>query len=358
MDFREARHPSSFLNANFRKDVSCGELVEELSNPTLTLQKERSKIHILIVNLLYKYLAEYLELDPNDLEGIYRGFKERFERDGPLAAAIHDPLHPNRYTDQFALNCLADIPATAAIFREIIFGETWAKPPKRFYSVEFGSGTGILTLASAILGRRSGLEKPQSVGYECQTQAVECSRRTLSHLLRPDEFHIEHVDLLAGRNSQKAIQQMREIMRPNPVLWIAEIVNVVTGGFRLLDRNPSGKANYKLIMDGDRESLATLGKNMSIDPFIPVLHYTLQADPQFPQKVEEGRVRMWPDPVHRRFYPDPKGNTTIVLTTDICPNRIPLHRIGHEFGMYETIGGFRRFRPMEEVKKATRVFRD
>ena len=111
----------------------------------------------LILNLVSKYIARYLELDETNFSDISKGVQDTLRNRGCEDFEIFQQMFTNSpgVTDIFAIQCLADLRSTAAIVKEIIFKGINPKSREVAINHDFGSGSEILMLAAYIHSKRN-----------------------------------------------------------------------------------------------------------------------------------------------------------------------------------------------------------
>lgn len=175
-------------------------LVNELSDSKLEVERDRERINALVMSLVIQYLGEYLGVASKDPYEIgKKAYERKMEmrqknRNENLAyrllmVGITGETDMSTGDDRAAMDCLIDTASTAALFKEVAFNNSFQRE-RDFVGADFGSGTGILTLASSIAGRRSGAVSAFTVGLDREEMCVQRSMQVLSRALAPQEFNI------------------------------------------------------------------------------------------------------------------------------------------------------------------------
>lgn len=316
--------------ANYLTETPLLDDVERLCDPSLSSSDRRIQVNELVLNVVVKYLAEYLEIQYETIEEMRKQIrlklKESFECDRRFNPFISGVQVSNIYGDKpgvdaFPLRCHADIQKTAAIFKEIAFNQRFESDGS-FSGIDLGSGTGILTLAMVIAAKRKKVEKIEAYGFEVRKRTAEKSRSALASLFG-NEVKVEHTDLYVENNLRRALAKGHNY-------WVSETVVSNT-----LSATPFLDIFKKDLGISDLDLLFRR-KEKHTDPFVEILMGTLKEDPEFFDKVRDGKIAMFPDIASGLFRPN-KENTRIILSTG--PKRIlPLHSVGQEFRNYEGMG--------------------
>jgi len=131
----------------YQEGASIVEIIEELSDTELTLESDNERINLLCINLAVKYLAKYLRVDDTNPDNLYLELQKQVN--GMIDKWSAEGTSSN--SDNLAVECLSDVQTTAAILKEIIFNEDFQLgDEERFFGLNLGSGTGILSVALSV----------------------------------------------------------------------------------------------------------------------------------------------------------------------------------------------------------------
>lgn len=317
----------------------------ELSDPGLKYDRNREQVNDLVMNVVIKYLAKYLNVRSRTIKGV-RGQLKALIDESREDNKTHNPMLTGQYVeniygyrpgvDYFPLSCHGDIRKTAALFKEIAFSDAFLQGnPKRYTGLDLGSGTGILTLAALMMGRRLGIENVLCIGIEQRGLSVSRSRQALKKL-SCKEVNIVQTDLMK--------EGLLERLMRSPTAWVSETIlgHTEHSTPRLdLEREDLGLT--------DIERRKQLNQRKS-DPFVLLLQKTIELMPEFAEKVRAGKIVMFPDVFNGLYRPN-KHNSTLRLRTG-TDEPLKLHEIGKEFEEYEELGlGVERWR--EEKREAS-----
>lgn len=311
-------------------------LVDTLSDRSLDANRHREKVNSLVMSLVIQYLGEYLKVlsrDPREIGRATREKKEtmRTRMSGGnftkklLTGSLAGDVDAGRTNDDFpGLDCLMDTASTAALFKEIAFNGRFEKRGQ-FIGADFGSGTGILTLATAIAGRRSGAQAPFTMGLDREAESVRRSTEVLSRLLGPKEVMMSTADICSPN-------LIRTLFHGLPLSFlVSETVSDETPSMHIVGGN--------LEHSRQPDNLLTAGMrllNTALEPYFEVLDATMKERPGFLQDLRKGTTAMFPDFVNGDFVPDGRKGATLKLRTSPSPEvpmRLP--NVGAEFYSYE-----------------------
>lgn len=320
------------------------EVTDQLSDKALNHQREREKVNQLVINLVVKYLAAYMEIAATAPEGIQVGIRQR----------MHDVKHGTEgqqfmleslqqafmlggggeigaTTDRFGLESLIDTGATAAIVKEIIFNRDFDTKAGEFTGVDLGSGTGILTLAMIIAGQRSKARRVEVIGFEKSSEAIRKSGRLLQQLIDPRRTKVLTMrgDILDPRLHEAYGEQ-------NPQMWVSETISTHTP---MMDVFSNG-----VQIPNDASTAIFMAQNIQMDPFPVVVDRAVTANPQMYKDVLTGRTAMFPNVINGLYKPN-GDHGSIHLKTGVG-RRVKLNQIGQEFD--------ERFEPIINEKNAKR----
>ena len=307
-------------------DRSLRSDTESLSDPKLNFETHRTEVNDIIINLVIKYLASYLKVAHTDILTMRRKIhcmltqKQSSDSD-PLILAQYGTDIAGEGSDNFPVRCLADIQQTAAIFKEIAFNESF-DANGRFVGIDWGSGTGILTLAMAISARRQEIDERLSIGVDVRELAANNSRRVLKEALGNGEAKILCKDILKSRILQ-------DLLKKHPLhFWVSETISRATPPIDL-ERRDFGLTTREIMYRDYHEA--------SDDPFPEFLDKTMNVLPDFLDRVRVGETAMFPDIANQLYYPH-RGWSLLTLNTGL-KKPLRLTDIGREFEGYEDLGG-------------------
>ncbi|MBN2096219.1 hypothetical protein JW752_02350 [Candidatus Peregrinibacteria bacterium] len=299
--------------------------VDALSDPKLDFEADRTEVNELVMNLAIKYLAAYLEVAPADI-AVMRGkihraiARRKSSQANPLIVQQYGVDMAGEGSDDFPVRCLADSRQTAAIFKEIAFADRF-KANGRFVGVDWGSGTGILTLAMAIAARRQRISERLSIGVDLRERAVRHSRRVLKFALDSNETQIICSNILKSRI-------LPDLLKKHPLhFWVSETISRTTPPIDF-ERRDFGFTPREIMYRDKYEA--------SDDPFPEFLGQTMNAMPDFLGRVRRGEIAMFPDIANRLYYPH-KEHSLLTLKTGL-KTALRLEDVGREFKDYEDLG--------------------
>ncbi len=310
-------------------------LVDELSDRKLDVNRHREHVNKVVMSVVIQYLGQCLKVPSRDPREIGKKTRERKaaikekrirENFGQkmVENALKGDEHSGRtHDDSPGLHCLMDTAASAALFKEVAFTDRFVAPGQ-FFGIDLGSGTGILTLATAIAGRRSGVQS-YTVGLDRETDSVRQSTEILSRLLSQREFIIQAADI-------RMPGLLNAVFNGLPLsLWVSETISVLTPSMKI--------QNGDLTRTGapdDLHSLMVQVINNVMDPYFEVLSSTMKDLPRFLGDVQQGVTAMFPNLVNEDYKPDEKRGGTLKLRTSSSPQTsLPLARVGREFAIFE-----------------------
>jgi hypothetical protein len=340
------------LDQYYDKGRSLETVARDLSDPKLSLDSNKADVDKLVMNLVIKYAAKYfgvVEDDPTAIKsGVLKGLEKSDEDTLKFFANVisevdHGGMFVDADDDFIAKESLADLRCTAAIVREIIFGGRF-EGKEDFIGVDFGTGSSILMLASAIAAFRREMKRIIIVGFDIQKTALDGGGRCLRGVLPEGSWKLERADVLDPR--------ILLIFHGLPIsYWVSETFShntpkmVVKGG--------------DLFVFGDLSRPdVSLAMNQHFDPFPQVLMNTVKMRPGFFGDVRNGKTAMFPDIVNGQYCPD-TDNSRLSFRTGTELYR-PLHEVGREFSEFEDFGISSRWpgwdvKP-EELEVASKVF--
>jgi hypothetical protein len=318
------------LEEYYTPDVSIQTDIHELSDPWLDVEADRTDVNELVLNIVIKYLAEYFQLPPQDIEGLKVGVNAAMSPSELEAASIiansflamgGDDVPAD---EMLASGCLSDVRSTAALFKEIAFHQSYSDR-QSFISMDLGSGSGILMIASIVAARRRGIRESIHIGFDTQIKAVRDSRRALLNTVVDGntDIIVECADVLRP--------ELWEVYGKTPLShWVSETISHSTPPMRFRD-------NGDIEMCDDLQARIDMMVNSLSDPFAGVVANTATHRESFVRDVRDGRTAMFPDLVNGRLELD-RENTKLMLETCVDSEPRLLHEIGDEFDGYEDFG--------------------
>lgn len=300
-------------------------LSNRLSDRSLSLETHRAEIDRLCYLFSLEYLMAYM--------GTPQGPRQRMSQTKDMDHIRTEIARVSGSEGNVAgLMPLLDLRGTAAVVREIIFGENTMKAADgedAAWSFDLGSGSGVLTLASAIALRRAVPQgRRLSIGFEVSSAALAISRSILTQVLERGEFHLLEGDLLRIRT----FQDLRPLGAPK--LWTSETFSGVTPPFTLTDSGVELDKTYPEAISSYQST------GIEYDPLPHVISLTLATWRDFAVRVKRGETAMFPDVVNGRFsFEGAWPRISLTTSTDTAPRE--LQRVGDDFS------GFRRFLPVD-----------
>ncbi len=299
----------------------------ELTDPELQFDSHREQVNELVLNLVIKYLAKYLNIQSKSIAEVRAKIKsaidESYEENKRLKPALGsnaENIHGfNQGVDAYPLQCHGDIRKTAAIFKEIAFSDKFREGdvPNEFYGLDFGSGTGVLTLAMAIMARRLGSESVRCIGVEQRELTVKRARNAIKKIVGKDVSFVRSDIFSNGK--------LEDLLARQPHAWVSETIQ---SGTPELDLDIRG---FGL---GGKEKRQQSKMRYS-DPFVLLLHATMSKMPDFRRLVESGEIFMFPN-VFNELY-TPNYNHSMLRLRTGPDERLLLPRAGKEFEEYEDL---------------------
>lgn len=310
---------------------SLWQTADHLSDRELSFERHREEANKLVLNLVVKYLASYLGVACTDYEQMHAGIKARLVQVRAQRGSLKDVVLAGLMAglgvegrgfevgDSMSVECLSDVPASAAIVKELIFNQEFRRTFD-FLSADIGSGTGILLLATVIAARRAGISRITGIGFEREMEAVSKGNRVLRTLLRRnEEATIQHVDVTSPG--------LFAVFDGFPLnFWVSETFSCVT------PRLEVRRDHVELV--GDEMARAAARAQAILDPFHIVAMATAQERPHFIRDVREGTTAMFPNIVNGQFVPDAIQGARIQLKTGVQKSHVPLYETGREFWPY------------------------
>lgn len=251
--------------------------------------------------------------------------------------------------DLKCIQMLADIRSTTVLFLSIVFNDNFELPQSRKYSaIDFGSGTGILSLAAIISGIRKGARDISLLGIERSNMAVENSCKTLSSALERCRSSANITIEISDRDLKdpKTYEVIRRRMEESQFL-VAELINHMTPNPFNTERDEIGEYEIDRMctLMGTRGAVDIA----SFDPFTHVFYELEQHG--ILNLARQQRIAMFPNlfdgtyktriPI-RTFGGSVDGK--LVPFPSFSPEGIFLHQLGeHFFGSKKTIGDGRFF---------------
>lgn len=327
-----------FTGSTLREDF------ESLADPKLDFETDRDAVNRLVVNFVIKYMGAYLEVPfkPNA-----RAYVQEIKMivDFTVLCAVSqveeagdvDPASEGG--DNYALRCLYDIRQTAAIFKEIVFNDRF-QAEDRFFGLDLGSGTGILTVAMALAAKRKGIRNIKVIGIERSKIAVGRARKSVAALGFEKEIEFLCADLLKPGLIESLIEgsgTSTNHLTPIPLsYWVSETISIAIPKF-----DP-----FKPGFDLHLKSARGRKSELRSDPFVEVLKKTIDADSKFLGNVKSANIAMFPDMANGLYAPD--GNRSRITLRTGPKKPLPLERLGQEFEGIEDLGGKHRRWDTEE----------
>lgn len=325
MKFEEYYSPSSTLYEDVEEIVSMDNW-------------EYDQINILILNIIIKYIWEYLGRAWREIEIIKQRVYSTLAPDtlnkgmDNLQSLVWVGL---AMWDSFPLDCLCDIKQTAAIFREIALCTKFRDDD--FFWLDMWSWTWILSLAAYISWKRKGLNKGLVVSIDQSGNAVEKWARVLSPLVWWYDFQGRVWDIL-DINTYKWLD-MRKLS-----FWIGETIAVITPSFSI------DTGDGELDFGDERENFFANIQKM-VDPFPHLLSLHVREYPWIYEQIKNWDTAMFPNFIKKLYIPD--GNdSTLTLTSSSHKWALKLYQVWKDFEQYEWFDvKEKRWRDSDDVKE-------
>jgi hypothetical protein len=323
-----------------------------LSSKSLSCEYDRKKVNELILNFIIKYLAEYLEILETNILKVRQQINETIQMaytasktpDSYIANVYAEMCNGHQGSDFYPLMCVADLRATAAIVKEIIFNDRF-ESEGRFVGLDFGSGTGILTAAMVIAAKRRQIDKILCVGVEMNSIAAMKSRRVLEKLFGEEQVAIAWGDITKPEMFDKMPQNTKILSeagwtKKDPIqYWISETFST---GTPPLDTNlyRHNMSAAEIMFDEWK-----MDEQENVDPF-PHIYWNSRNNLKLLKKnVKRGKTAMFPDPINGHFKPNMKRSALRLMTGLEPHRRLMLKNIGSEFYEYEDLkNGYQRWK--------------
>lgn len=237
-----------------------------------------------IAGFVVRYASAYFNEGSIDL---LRKFRRFGAGDESTYKEVMDCLgHGKEDAEQaMALACLLDVHTSAALFREIAFAKQRSKPNETTVGADFGSGTGILTVAAAVAAVRNGV-KATIYGFEKNPTLIARSQMTIDSMTSDLSSHgidvcIESADIINDEPYRRIVSTGLPLR-----YWISETFN---RGI------PSPTVQEgKLVWPEYFAKFKKLAHLLS-DPFVDVVQQSVKHFPNLIEDVQNGRTVAFPD---------------------------------------------------------------
>lgn len=300
----------------YYKNSPIEEDFEKLCDPSLSFHSDRIKVNELILNLIIKYTADYLDIKSNCAQNIRSKIAWLVNLGNALKA---EKAKSDLGDDNFSLNCLVDLRQTTAIFKEIAFTERF-EAKDGFMGLDIGSGTGVLMAAMAIAAKRKGVKDIFCIGIERVKRAVIQSHSPLRRLIGDENYAVIHGNALENN----LFKLLFENGRPN--FWVSETIGRNTPPIDL------SRGDFGL---DPREIMVRDKYERNGDPFVEVLGKSMNEIEDFSDSIIKGQIAMFPDIFNGTYQPN-REESILFLRTGINPDcPVKLEDTGEEFQDYE-----------------------
>jgi len=287
------------------------DVIVALSDKSLSYQEDREHVNDLVVNLVRKYLACYLEIQEDDFAKLRKKIRNTIAE-----------KYTKHHKDCSAVKFLADIQTTSAIVKEIIFNDKFEKDYE-FLGLDIGAGTGILQVAMLIAAKRAEIERINLLGIEKVKRSAFQSYKTLNHITQNEQ----HTNIgVLNINVLEHPHILPPFLSKHLNFWVSETICIATPAIEVTDT----EVRYKT--EDPQEIMLADAKN-KLDPFPQILALSIEQLENFVNRVKTGNTAMWPDIINRDYKPD-KIHSTIKLLTGTSTEHIELSEIGEEFYDY------------------------
>ncbi len=322
------------LEDYFDPTVSLNDHIQGLSDTSEFPDPTAEKTNAAVLALVTKYSLDYLGITSGSMTEIQLDLDAAL---APLALEFNDQFeHVKKKgnldsftSDGFAVNCLTDLRATAAVFKEIALNEKFEKKDA-FLGMDFGSGSGILSAAMAVSALRSGARKSIIVMLELLPRAVERSSRTV-HSIGDIDWNTHRLNIC-----EEGLYQRFGPYGPFLSHCVSETINSNTREVASL--SPTN-VQWK---EGKHRG----GGGNWIDPYEHVLQHLLKHFVGFYDRVRTGKTAFFPDIINGKLIPAQQGHRSAKLSLDTAPSakHIPLRKVGSEFDAFQVFeSGMKRW---------------
>lgn len=258
----------------FKPEITVDQYVDELASSG---KKETTKVVSLVQRFFLNAVAELLDLDPlmKPSQIAQRYINHRQYHSAPV---------------RIAMDCVHDIPATAALFLEIIRSEFNVKD--RFHAIDFGCGTGILSIALLIAGLRKKVTNLQITAIEKNKTLAGVAERLLAKIpIKKDQtIEVCNYDFLTQAERMQ-------------LLLSEEVHGVVSE--TLMMQTPTIRFEGERLMVGN-------GRETSIDCLPSLMQLLVRNIPDLANKLRKRDMFMVPD-MHRYGITSSNGSAAICL---------------------------------------------
>lgn len=278
------------------------ECVKVLADRRLTQGSDAYRVDETIMHLVRAYTRNFLRVsgcfDPKQPES------------HNLSRAKNAAGTSDRH--KFAVKCLGDTIATAALVKELAFSESPLNEDNSFHSADLGSGTGVLSVGAAIAGLRAGASKVILNIVDCEDLTLEMAADTLHSVGN-------HVQCRPIYGDITELRTYDALDVPRVRMWISETISDGTPPLKIV----KGKVIFTEVGTHRHD----------IDPFPQVVACLTKKVPELAELVTGGRVRMFPDIFNGLYQPGDK-NVLRLLTSKSHSTHGPLGSVGYDFRKY------------------------
>lgn len=315
----------------FDESTDIREDLEALADPALTHADDRETINDLSANIVLKYLFLYTQIDQGNIRDARKRIQAVLDEKSTGLQKLKRLMergwmnwkeyrqNDTEYADLYPLTCLADMQATAAIFKEIALNDGFERDPY-FRGVDLGAGTGILMLAVHTAARRAGIRRILVEGMELNHYTYKKAAATVELALG--------ADARVHQGDATSVYDMRDFLKGKPLhFWVSETISPNTPPLDLSDEDLG-----LLASDEIRDERAT---DRFTDPYPEALLNTLTFIPDLFKKARLGQVALFPDQANGLYKPNYAQSAITLKTGTKTP--LPLSRLGLEFQDYEDL---------------------
>ena len=154
--------------------------------------------------------------------------------------------------------------------------------------------------------------------------AVANSERVLSSLMKKKEFIVQHVDA-RDEELHKHIASNNFVKYTSN--WISETIGHTT---------PNLDAKGQPIIKDESDAFAAIIGDLSADPFPLIVRSSIRHIPDFNEKVQSGKINMFPDFINGDYKPN-KDNSTMRLHFGEGKTHQLLKNLGNEYRKYPVL---------------------
>jgi hypothetical protein len=313
------------MSYTFNPRVTLQEYYAALSDPDSFPNHASPQVDDMVMGLVTRFTRDYLGIAPevNQEETECRiNTMMRIIEEGNREFLMQCLSgNPESDSDIFAVSCLLDTHATAALVKELIFEDRFeCHDDHANVGVDLGSGTGILGAAMAIAMQRKKLRDQYIVLWESSERALTRSRIVLHMMSQALKIKTISEDLRKPDHYRLFREECKAIF------FVSETISTSTPAIEHISRNEVRWRN---------DERAFLNELLcgTTDPFPSVLSNLVRETEQFFDRVRSGQTALFPNVITGDYIPG--KSAPLRLRTSSDPVHQPLNEIGRDFGRYE-----------------------